>query len=67
MTIPLCLYKQQFPESIIMKNNIGYIPFVQCINQWIDSELSNADEGTIITPQLIPGLHVSLNVSLMLF
>ena len=39
---------------------------MQSINQWIDMELSNTDEGTIITPQLIPGLHVSMPLQIIL-
>jgi len=48
---------QAYPDSIIMKNNIGRIPFVHYINHWIDKALSNTDEGVIITPKIIPGIH----------
>jgi len=46
-----------YPESIVIKNNIGHIPFVHSISQWIDTELSKKGEGVLTTPQLINGLH----------
>lgn len=48
---------QDYPESIIVKDKFGRIPFVDAITRWIDEEYNRKDKEVIITSQIVPGLH----------
>ena len=46
-----------YPESIVVKNDIGKIPFEHSITKWIDTELARTGDNVLVSPQLISGLH----------
>ena len=47
----------EYPESIVFKDKLGRIPFIDAIIRWIDDEHSSMKRDTIVTGQFIRGLH----------
>ena len=46
-----------YPESIVVMNDIGKIPFAHSITKWIDAELARKGDNVLVSPQFISGLH----------